>query len=159
MTFQRIFRTMLAIATVAAISFSVQAMAQDAGPQGRHRMGRGHFGKKLNLSDAQKSQLKAMKEKFKTDNSSSVKELRALRDQMRQLRQSGSTDKEAFKALREKMKAEATKLRQARRQMRDQMKGVLTPEQLEELKKLKDHRRGPNGGEIEPKDGKDSDVK
>jgi periplasmic protein CpxP/Spy len=163
------------ISSVAIIAFSSFAYAQDVKPtdnqdsakQGKRGGNREFSGEKkhgrhgkdmmrglhqLNLSDAQKEQMKSFREKSKS-------EFQPQRDEMKTLiskKREGiiTVDEEnRLKELKGTMKANAQK-------MHDEMMGILTPEQkvqfdqmkAEKLGKMKEHRQ--KRGEIneKPKD-------
>lgn len=110
----------------------------------RHHAGR--LAKELNLTDSQKDQAKAIRQKHRASNESLRTELRQLNEQIRAAREAKNTaEAQRIAALREPLLARAQEAWQAERV---ELKSVLTPEQqtkLEELRKshgAKRQRRG-----------------
>jgi protein CpxP len=108
------------------------------GGHGRHGFG-GMF-RDLNLTEAQKSQLKAMREQQREALKPVMEQQRALREQIREALESANPDATRIgqleiqaHRLREQMKAEHEKSREA-------FLGILTPEQKAQLEKRKQER-------------------
>src|SRR5512140_2843482 len=83
---------------VVALSSSLAMAAPYAGGEGRqHRGGRAHQGEgmmaaeKLNLSYAQKEQMKAMRQSFRDENKAFFDSVKTTRQQLREARQAGDT--------------------------------------------------------------------
>jgi periplasmic protein CpxP/Spy len=147
-------KTLMTLAATVALSagaaFSAQADSPRANTRGEHRAMRHHSGKlakALNLTDAQKEQAKAIREKHRAANEGLRTEMRTLREQLRAAREANNTaEAQRLAALREPLVARAQQAWQAER---DELKSVLTAEQqtkLEELRKAhggkRQHRRG-----------------
>lgn len=108
-----------------------------------HRGGGGERGMKmmkhlrgLDLSDAQKEQIKSLAEEFKAENADEIEQMKALHEQAREQKKSGDMD--AAKAtmaqaqtIRESMKAGHEELREA-------IMAVLTDEQRTQLAERKE---------------------
>lgn len=90
-----------------------------------HKAAHQQFMKDLNLSEQQKEQLKAAKEKFHRENAGLYENMKAKRAELKAL---GSDP--ANKAKREQLKAELKQERQAlMAKKKASMQGILTPEQ------------------------------
>lgn len=106
---------------------------------GRHfgRQGFGRIGQKLNLSDAQKAQMKQIATSYRERDKSLRDELRAKRQELRQAQQNGTFNE----ALAAQKLAEVAPLKARlmgeRFKMRQEMLAVLTPEQKTQLDQLR----------------------
>jgi Spy/CpxP family protein refolding chaperone len=127
---------MLTVALVGMMMLGASAYAQNPGRRGDRGQ---KLAQKLNLTQAQKDQIKANREQFKTTNAAALAEIKALREQMKQ--QLKNNDREGAKATREQIKAKQQALKPAREATREQMKNILTPEQREQLAKLMAERK------------------
>jgi periplasmic protein CpxP/Spy len=158
-------KTLLTLAATVALSAGAAFTAQADKPQTEgntqnstqnntqrrgHKMFRAHagrFAQALNLTDAQKEQAKAIREKHRTANEGLRTELRTLGEQIRAARQANNiAEAQRLAAQREPLLARA---QEAWKAEREELKSVLTPEQqtkLEELRKShtgkRQHRRG-----------------
>jgi protein CpxP len=138
-------------AAALALGLAGAGMAADEGrgfgegPGGRRGMHGGHgFGRgfrELNLTDAQKEQLKAMREQQREAMKPVMEQQRALRDQIRQALESANPDATRIgqleiqaHRLRQQMKAEHEKAHAA-------FLNILTPEQKAQLDKLQSERK------------------
>jgi periplasmic protein CpxP/Spy len=157
------------ISTVAVVAFSSFAYAQDAKPTdnqdstkleksvGKRGQKHGRHGKnatmrglkELNLSDAQKVQVKSLKERNKVQFQPQREEMKTLASKKRD----GiiTADEEIrLKELKGQMKANGQK-------SREEVMAILTPEQKSRFEQMKADRRGKmkerreNGGESTPK--------
>ena len=96
--------------------------------------------KALNLTDAQKQQAKAIREKHRTANQAVRTELRQLNEQIRAARQAKNTaEAQRLAALREPVVARAQEAWQAERA---ELRSVLTAEQQSKLDELRKNRQG-----------------
>ena len=145
------------MAAVVALSTSL-AIAAPHGPkgEGRHEggrhsegmmMGEGRMGErmaqKLNLTDAQKEQIKTIRESFREKNKTFFDQAKATREQMREARKAGDTAKA------DKLKAAMTQQRDQMNHLRQQLHAeiakILTPEQREEFAKMQEQREARRG--------------
>ena len=141
----------IALAFVIAIALAVTAaVAQttDGGAKGGRHGGFGHQGRhgdfammgfsQLDLTDAQKAQLKQIRENHRQSMAPVMQELRAKRQELRAGNQAGAFDEAAATAkLREIAPLEA-KLLGERARLHQEMMGVLTAEQKAKLDQLKE---------------------
>jgi periplasmic protein CpxP/Spy len=125
---------------VLAVSASLAIAAPQAGKAwGGHHGHRGFMSRKLaqklNLTDAQKAQIKAMNQQFREDNKAFFESMRATRQEARAAKQANDTAKlDALKPTLESQRAQMKQLRQAQKQ---KLLTVLTPDQQAQLKALK----------------------
>ena len=91
---------------------------------------------KLELTEAQKTQIQALRDEFQQENAAALERGKALREQMREQMKSG--DKEAAKATREEMKEAMGGLKEARQELHEDILAVLTAEQRAELEAMKE---------------------
>lgn len=145
-------KTLMTLAATVAISAGAAFTAQADKPQternaqGReHRTFRAHgarLAKALNLSDSQKEQSKAIRQKHRAANEGLRTELKTLHEQIRAARQGNNTaEAQRLAAQREPLIARA---QEARKAEREELKSVLTQEQqtkLEELRKTQGGKR------------------
>ena len=103
--------------------------------------------KALNLTDAQKEQAKAIREKHRASNQALRAELRQIREQIQTARERKNTaEAQRLAALREPLLLKAQEAWQAERA---ELKSVLTPEQqakLDELQKVWQGKRQQRRG-------------
>jgi Spy/CpxP family protein refolding chaperone len=90
------------------------------------------FAETLGLSDAQKQQMREIRQASREKNSQLFSDFKAKRDEMRRLRQAGDPRAEQ---LRTEMKAMRQQVSAARKARREQMMGALTQEQRGRLKR------------------------
>ena len=133
-------------ATVALSAGTVFATPQAQGSQNdrseRRMLNRhpGRIAEALNLTDAQKQQAKAIREKHRAANQSVRTELRQLGEQIRAARQANNTaEAQRLAALREPVLAKAREAWQAERA---ELKSVLTAEQQTKLDELRKTHQG-----------------
>jgi Spy/CpxP family protein refolding chaperone len=142
-----------ALPTVMACILTMPVLAQStdqAAPQpqdsGKRTFGKfdGHHGRggdvwqRLNLTEAQKTQMKEIRERYHERTQSLRQELRAKRQDLRQANQ-GDTFNEALaiQVLTESAALEA-KLMGERFKMRQEMRALLTPEQNNQLEQMRE---------------------
>lgn len=127
-------RGMMMVAVIGLMVVTSDMMAHRGGERGPGKMMKHLRG--LDLTDAQKEQIKSLAEEFKAAHADEFAEMKELGKQAREQRKSG--DKEGAKAtmqqvrdLRESMKADHEELREA-------ILAVLTDEQREKLAERKE---------------------
>lgn len=139
-----------AAAVVALSSTLAFAAPHEGGKRGRGGRG-GHefserFAEKLNLSEAQKQQIKDAQTSFRDENKAFFETARDTRRQMREAKEAGDTARlEQLKATAQSQHARMKELRTAQHQ---RIMNLLTPEQRtqwEALKAERDARRGQRG--------------
>ena len=131
------FKRFLSVATLLATSTAIVA-AQPADGGGRHRGGE-RFTKTLNLTDSQKEQMKALREKHQAATKDLREQARELRRQLREAETAGNAAQ--IEALSAQHGALMGKLRVASLAARQDFQQVLTPEQREKLQQQRENRR------------------
>ena len=124
---------------VLAVSTSLAIAAPQAAKQwgGHHHRGlmSEKLAQKLNLSDAQKTQIRDLNKTFRQDNMAFFQSVRETREQVRAAKQANDTAKlDALKPTIESQKAQMKQLRDAQEQ---KVLTVLTPDQQAQYKALK----------------------
>lgn len=111
----------------------------------------------LDLSDAQKEQMKALHEQFRESHSSQFEQMKALHEQMHEQRANG--DVEGAKATREKIQAVRESLDADRQALHQQMDAILTDAQKAKLEELrpKGEGRGKCKGKCKKGDNPDAE--
>jgi Spy/CpxP family protein refolding chaperone len=125
----------LMVTAASAISF-----AQSAGPgtpHGGHRAGFGRMAAKLNLTDAQKQQLKDIHTASREQNHQLYADFHAKLQEFRALKQANDPKADDVKA---ELKAMRPQMEAARNASRDAMLNILTPEQRDQLKAARQSR-------------------
>ncbi|OEF29419.1 CpxP family protein [Vibrio rumoiensis] len=146
-----IMKKSILVLLAAPLAFgSVSALAADHGdqhkPGGKHGqkcgmgMERGIW-KKLDLTDAQKTQLKELRQKdreaMKANGQSHKQAMKADREKMDSLVMADKFDESAVRTLTQKMADASVDMKVSFAKDRNEMFNVLTPEQKAEFKKLK----------------------
>lgn len=108
------------------------------GPRGEDPMFR-----ELNLTDAQKQQIKTLREKQRTDSESYHEQLREIGEQMRPLVEAASFDEAAVRALLAKEAQLETELKLIRIRTDNAVFNVLTAEQKAKLDELRRNHMPP----------------
>ncbi|HYC89516.1 MAG TPA: Spy/CpxP family protein refolding chaperone [Thermoanaerobaculia bacterium] len=145
------------VITIAA-ALTLSATMAFAGPHGGDKgfgggKGRGHRGgfmsqrlaEKLNLTDAQKSQIQAIQKGFRENNAQAFENAKVLRQQVREARQANDTAR--LESLKPAMEAQRTQFQQLREAQKQQILAVLTAEQRAQLEALKAERKQRRGGQ------------
>jgi protein CpxP len=111
--------------------------------------GRGHqrggaafsprLAEKLNLSDAQKQQIRDLQKSFREQNRATFEGSRDLRQQFREAKKANDTAK--VDALKPQLEAQRTQMKAARKAQHEQILALLTPEQRTQLEALKAERK------------------
>ncbi len=137
--FTALFIGVLAVTSMVAQSTDRRERKGDA----KDRVERGMAN--LDLTDQQKEQIKALKEQFKAENTTTIEQMKALGAQAREQMQNG--DKDAAKATREEMKTLRDALKVERKELREQISAILTDEQKAKLEeKRSEGREGKRKG-------------
>lgn len=123
----------LAVAATSAVAFA-QAPADGAPHRFGHRGALHQLGAKLNLTDAQKQQMKDIRSADRASNQQLYADFGAKLHQLRALRQANDPGAAALKAEIESMKPQ---IKAAHKATRQAMLGVLTPDQRAQFKELR----------------------
>jgi protein CpxP len=134
-----------AAAAVLALSGTIAFAAPGEGRGGKHGRGaRGgefseRFAQKLNLTDAQKQQIKDVQQSFRDENKAFFDAARDTRRQIREAKEAGDTARlESLKATAKSQHAQMKQLRDAKMQ---RIEAVLTTEQRAQWQTLKAERQ------------------
>lgn len=132
-----------ALAVVALSGTMAIAAVNDGGGKawghGHHgRTMAAHLAKKLNLTDAQKEQWKAIHQSFRTDNQAFLQSVRQTHQDLRAAKQAGDEAKVAeLKAVAQSQRAQMKQLHEAQH---EKFLSILTSEQRAQLDALKAER-------------------
>lgn len=122
----------LMIVGVAGVSAAQSKTAPSRGPrssemQGRRGPGRGEFGRDLNLTDAQKAQIKTIRAKYQPQNEALRTQAKPFMDAARAARQKGDTA--AARSNMEKARQVMQGGQSIRTQENAEIRAILTPDQ------------------------------
>lgn len=125
---------------VLALGASLAVAAPQGNHEGHGRGGhRGAFSErlatKLNLTDAQKQQIKDLNAQFRQDNKAFFEQARATREQMRDAKK--ANDGAKIDALKGTFEAQRAQMKQLREQQEARIATVLTPDQRAQWQQLK----------------------
>ena len=140
-------KQMITMAAVLAFSASLAVAAPHEGKRGKHWRGGQEFGprfaKKLNLTDAQKAQIKDIRKNLREQNKAFFQSSRETFQQAREARKAG--DQAKVDSLRPILGANRAQMQQLRDAERTQILAVLTPEQRTQWEALKAERQARHG--------------
>lgn len=133
----------ITIAAVVTLSATVAGAAPHGGGEGRHGRSRGRemrhrFVQKLNLTDAQQQQMRAIRESFKERNRDFFATARATREQFREARKANDTAR--LEALKPQMQSQREQMKEFRKQQHEQVLAILTAGQRAQLESMKAQR-------------------
>jgi len=119
-------------------------------PSGQRTRGkRGDMLQQLNLTDAQKKQMSAIRQKYKGQMQTLRGDMRSAQDKLAQL-MAGSGSDSAIRAQHQKVEGLRDKLSALRFESMLEMRKVMTPEQRTQFQQMihaqRGHHRGPSGG-------------
>ena len=138
------------VTAVAVLTFSVTLALAGPGRDERGFAGKGgaefsaKFAEKLNLTEAQKTQIQSLRESFRAQTEPQRAELRRLTTEFRAAREANDTAR--AQSLRSQIQALHTQLRESAQAQKARFEAVLTPEQRAQLETLKSQRRGKMRG-------------
>jgi Spy/CpxP family protein refolding chaperone len=144
-TFLRIAGVLMIMATITMTALAVTQ--HDGKGKGRGMMNGDRIEKlasKLELTDAQKAQIKSIQENFQSQNAGTLNEVKTLRETMRQQMKDGN--REGAQATRTQLQAKMETLKGAREQMATQIRNVLTADQQAKLDAMKAEHGDRCGG-------------
>ena len=136
--------------TITAAALALTTTMAFAGPHGRGgKHGRhggefsARFAEKLNLSDAQKEQVRAFTQSFRESNKALFETHRDAMKQLREAKQAG--DQARVDALKPTLQSQRTEMKQRREALKQQIIAILTPEQRAQYEALKAERQARRG--------------
>jgi Spy/CpxP family protein refolding chaperone len=98
----------------------------------------------LNLTDAQKEQAKAIREKYRASSKDVRTQMRTLHDQLKAAREANNTaEVDRLNQQRERLMASA---KQTRTAQRNEFRSILTPEQQAKFDQFQENHKGRHGG-------------
>ncbi len=153
---KKIITALGVVALGTTLAFGAQNAAPDGGFHGHHqRMGRAHdrgfaFGSKLDLSEAQKTQLKELRKSFREQNADLLETAREAQKQYRDALVAGDTA--TADALRPKVDSLRDQLIVARGLQRQATLDILTPDQRQQLEQMKNQWQAKRGARRHAKD-------
>lgn len=134
-----------AAATAIALSASIAIAGTTTGDGGWEHEGRGghhHHGaglsRKLNLTDVQKEQWKAVEQNFRKDNSAFFAQSKQTREALHAAKKAGDTAQ--LESLKATAKAQHAQMKQLRATMEPKLMAILTADQQAQFQKLKAER-------------------
>jgi len=135
--------TVVAVLTLgAAVAIAAPHEGKWSGKHGRGEMG-AKLAEKLNLTDAQKEQIKAIRKETREQNAAFFQSMRQTHDEFRAAKEANDTAKlDALKATFQSQREQMKQIRDAERQ---RILGVLTPEQRTQFEQLKAERKARHG--------------
>jgi Spy/CpxP family protein refolding chaperone len=130
--------TAVAVLTLGA-SLAIAAPNQGWGKhEGRHGEWSAEFAQKLNLTDAQKTQLRDLNKSFRADNAAFFQSFHQTREDYRAAMKAGDTAKaDSLKATLESQRAQMKQLREAQD---SKISTILTPDQRAQWQQIKAER-------------------
>lgn len=146
----------VALTATGTVAYAQQAASPEQTQQERIGKRGGHRGKgfrhgrrggadrlfsQLNLTDAQKEQLKQIRERYSESTKSLREEMRASRRNLKEGAQDGTFNESAVRAAAQASNNARVELAVARAKMRSEIFAVLTAEQKTQLEQLKEQRR------------------
>lgn len=99
---------------------------------------------KLNVTEAQKTQIKDLREKFRTETEKPRTELKRLLEEEKRLKATTPVNQTALKSVLLKRSEMEVELSLALTRFYERLQGVLTPEQKRLLAKLREDRKKDN---------------
>jgi Spy/CpxP family protein refolding chaperone len=135
-------------AAVLALSTSLAVAAPHGGKGfGKHGRNQGafgaHFAEKLNLSDAQKAQIRDLNKSFREQNKTFFEQVRQTRQDARAAKQAG--DAARLDSLKGTMEAQRAQMKQLRDGQKQRVLSILTPEQRQQFEAMKAERQSRRG--------------
>jgi len=126
---------------VVALSGTMAFAAVDNG--GGKAWGHGHrhgfmskrLAEKLNLTDAQKDQMKALHRSFREENKAFFEQVRATRQELRAAKEAG--DQAKIDSLKPTLESQRAQMKQIRQSQHEKFLSILTPDQRAQLDQLK----------------------
>lgn len=138
--------TMAAVMTFSA-SLAVAAPHRGGGEGKRHGRKGGEFSQrfaqKLNLTDAQQQQIRAIQQSFKQRHEAFFESAKETRRQLREAKQANDTAR--LESLKPALEAQRAQFQQIRQEKQQQILAVLTPEQRAQYESLKAQRQERRG--------------
>ncbi len=138
----------MSMAAVMALTASLAIAAPHDGKGGKHGRGRhGEFGarfaEKLNLTDAQKQQMRDLNQNFRESNKAFFEQTRDTRRQMREAREAG--DQARLDSLKATAQSQREQMKALRTEQHQRVLSLLTAEQRAQFEAMKAEREARRG--------------
>ena len=142
--------------SVSSMSFSTGANAYENEGVKRHISKQDHrqfkrMAKRLDLTDEQKEQFKTLKAQAKTERSAMKEKVKGYKDQVKILMEAAVFDEQAFLQLHSSYQNTFAEAALLRAKHKHEMMQILTPEQQEKAKKMKNRMKGKMKGKMKSK--------
>lgn len=123
-------------------------MGQGPNPHGPHDPGMmiRHMADQLELTEAQRDQVRAILEQNKAANQGNREAVRLAHEALAELLHAETFDEVAIRAVADDLAAAQTEMLLSHAWIVRDLRGVLTPEQLEEFQQMQGQRKGANKG-------------
>lgn len=132
----------VALSSTLAFAAPHEGGKRGKGGRGGHELGE-RFAQKLNLSDAQKQQIKDAQASFRNENKAFFDQVRDTRRQIREAKEAG--DAARAEQLKATAKSQHERVKVLRTEQRQRILALLTPEQRSQWEALKADRQGKRG--------------
>lgn len=132
----------VALSSTLAFAAPHEGGKRGKGGRGGHELGE-RFAQKLNLSDAQKQQIKDAQASFRNENKAFFDQVRDTRRQIREAKEAG--DAARAEQLKATAKSQHERMKALRTEHRQRILALLTPEQRTQWEALKADRQGKRG--------------
>ncbi len=126
---------LISAVAVLAVGVSLAVAAPQAAREWHRGAQRHELAQKLNLTDAQKQQLRDLHKQFRQENQAFFKSFRANIREFRAAKKAGDTAK--VESLKPALKAQREQMKQLRAQFEPKMLSILTPAQQAQFKALR----------------------
>ncbi|HVS31687.1 MAG TPA: Spy/CpxP family protein refolding chaperone [Thermoanaerobaculia bacterium] len=141
-------KTIAAVAAL-ALTATLAVAAPGEGRKGRHgKHGKGEFSakfaEKLNLSEAQKAQIKSLQDSFRAENEPFRQQALQLRTDLKAAREANDTTR--AEALKAQLQAQREQMKPRMQAQHERILSILTAEQRAQLETMKSERKGRRGG-------------
>lgn len=143
------FRSLTLVAALAALLAGGAVYAQGPGPDGRRGggPGMGGFGqggglpmRALNLTDAQREQIRALREQYREQNGAVAQKVRAAAEARRKAVQTVPVNEQLIRSTSHELAEAQTEMALQQARMHSEVFALLTPEQQAQAKKLQAER-------------------
>lgn len=133
----------LTLSTTLAFAGPHGAKGKSEGMHGRGGELGARFAQKLNLSEAQKTQIRDLRKSFHEQNKAFFDSMRETRQQFKAAREANDTAR--LDALKGTMASQREQMKQLRAQQHDRMLALLTPDQRTQFEAMKAEREAKRG--------------
>jgi protein CpxP len=143
MNLKKTLTAVAAMALTATLAFAAPPEGRHGGKHGRHGFG-GKLAEKLNLTDAQKEQIKSIRKASFEQNKAFFENARQMRQDLRAAKEANDTAR--LEALKSTMQSQREQMKQIRDAEKQQILSVLTTEQRVQFEAMQAEHKGRRGG-------------